>query len=57
MELVKARISVRIRMENGEFLPSSIPYGYRLDTEARELKSIPEEAEVVRYIFSAYLGG
>ena len=51
------RISMRIRMQNGEFLPSSIPYGYRLDVEARELKILPEEADVVRYIFSAYLGG
>ena len=51
------RISVRIRMENGEFLPPSPPYGYRLDTEERELKIIPEEADVVRYIFAAYLSG
>lgn len=51
------RISVRIRMENGEFLPPSAPYGYRLDAEERELKIIPEEADVVRYIFSAYLSG
>lgn len=51
------RISVRIRMENGEFLPPSAPYGYRLDAEARELKIVPEEADVVRYIFAAYLSG
>ena len=51
------RISMRLRMENGEFLPPSAPYGYRLDVEARELKIVPEEADVVRYIFSAYLSG
>lgn len=51
------RISMRLRMENGEFLPPSAPYGYRLDTEARELKILPQEADVVRYIFSAYLNG
>lgn len=51
------RLSMRLRMENGEFLPPSAPYGYRLDTEEREMKIIPEEADVVRYIFSAYLSG
>lgn len=51
------RLSMRQRMENGEFLPPSAPYGYRLDVEERELKIIPEEADVVRYIFTAYLSG
>lgn len=51
------RISVRIRMQNGEFLPSSIPYGYRLNVEGRTLEIIPEEADVVRYIYSTYLSG
>lgn len=49
------RISVRIRMEKGLFLPPSAPYGYRL--AGRELEIMPEEAEVVRHIFNAYLRG
>ena len=49
------RTSVRMRMERGIFTPSSIPYGYRLT--GRELVIIPEEAEIVRYIYSAYLKG
>lgn len=49
------RISVRIRMENGDYLSPATPYGYRI--EERELKVIPEQAKVVRQIFSAYLGG
>lgn len=49
------RFSVRMRMENGLFVPPSVPYGYRL--AGRDLEIVPEEAEVVRRIFSAYLSG
>jgi len=49
------RISVRIRMEKGDYLSPSTPYGYRL--EERTLEVIPEQAEVVRRIYAAYLSG
>ncbi len=49
------RTSVRMRMERGIFTPSSMPYGYRLN--ALEPEIIPEEAEVVQYIFTATLSG
>jgi len=49
------RVSVRMRMEKGLFVPPSAPYGYRL--AGRELEIVLEEAEVVRYVFSAYLKG
>jgi site-specific DNA recombinase len=49
------RISVRIRMEKGDYLSPSMPYGYRL--EGRTLVIIPEQAEVVRRIYAAYLNG
>lgn len=49
------RVSVRMRMEKGLFIPSSVPFGYRL--AGQDLEIVPEEAEVVRYIFSAYLSG
>lgn len=49
------RISVRIRMEKGDYLSPSTPYGYRL--EERTLEIIPEQAEVVRRIFADYLSG
>ncbi|WP_251318921.1 recombinase family protein [Flintibacter muris] len=49
------RVSVRMRMEKGIFVPPTSPYGYRL--AGRDLEIIPEEAEVVRYIYSAYLKG
>lgn len=49
------RISNRIRMEKGMFVPSSAPYGYRLVNN--ELVIVPEEAEIVRRIFQMYLSG
>ena len=49
------RISVKIRMEKGDYLSPSTPYGYKL--ENRTLEIIPEEAEVVRHIYAAYLNG
>lgn len=49
------RISVRIRMESGDYVSPSTPYGYRLNDRALEV--IPEEADIVRYIYSAYLKG
>ncbi len=49
------RVSYRIQMEKGIFVPAKAPYGYRL--ENRELHIVPEEAEIVRYIFREYLAG
>ena len=49
------RVSVRMQMEKGIFVPPSTPYGYWL--AGRELEIIPEEADIVRYIYSAYLKG
>ena len=49
------RLSVKMRMEKGIFTPSSMPYGYRLNGLEPEI--IPEEAEVVRHIFSSALRG
>ncbi len=49
------RVSYRIQMEQGQFVPAKAPYGYRL--ENRQLRIVPEEAEIVRYIFREYLAG
>ncbi len=49
------RLSVKMRMEKGIFTPSSMPYGYRLNGLEPEI--VPEEAEVVRHIFSSTLRG
>ena len=49
------RTSVRMRMEQGIFTPSSMPYGYRLNGLEPEI--VPKEAEVVRHIFSSALRG
>lgn len=47
--------SNRMRMENGTYMSSSAPYGYRF--EDKKLIIVPEEAEVVREIFKLYLSG
>lgn len=49
------RISNRMRMEKGTFIPQTAPYGYRLIDKT--LVIVPEEAEIVRQIYRAYLGG
>lgn len=51
------RRGIGMRMKTGEFLPSSAPYGYRLNTKARTLEIVPEEAETVKRIYAEYLSG
>lgn len=51
------RRGVRMRMKTGDFLPSSAPYGYKLNTKARTLEIEPDRAEVVARIYAAYLAG
>lgn len=48
--------SYRRRMERGEFITSKPPYGYRL-ANRRDLEIVPEEAEIIRWAFDAYLSG
>ena len=50
------RISYKRRMERGEFITCKAPYGYRL-VDGKDLEIVPEEAEIVRWVFDAYLGG
>lgn len=47
------RLGIKMRMMNGEFNTCLAPYGYRLENQ--KLKIIPEEAVVVRRIFTDYL--
>ena len=49
------RWSYRHRMESGTFLPSSVPFGYRI--MGRSLVVDEEQAKVVRRIFDSYLAG
>jgi DNA invertase Pin-like site-specific DNA recombinase len=51
------RRGVRMKMKTGEFLPSSVPFGYKLNTKLRTFELVPEEAEVVKRIFAEYLSG
>lgn len=51
------RHGVRMKMKTGDFLPSSTPYGYTLNTKARTLEVDEEQAAVVRRIYAAYLSG
>lgn len=48
--------AIRMRMENGEFITCTAPYGYKLDKQCH-LAVVPEEAEVVKKIFKLYLDG
>lgn len=47
--------SIRMKMEDGTYYNIARPYGYRW--EDRNLVIVPEEAEIVREIYSMYLGG
>lgn len=47
--------SIRMKMEDGTYYNISRPYGYKW--EDRNLVVVPEEAEIVREIFSMYLRG
>lgn len=48
--------SVQHRFQNGTYVSSSFPYGY-CRNDRGELVLEPEEAEIVKYIFSALLSG
>ncbi len=50
------RQGYRRRMERGEFITNKPPYGYRNAGEGR-LEIVPEEAEVIRWVFESYLSG
>ena len=49
------RWGVQKRMQDGTYVASSAPYGYRLVNLQLEIQ--PEEAEIVRWIFKRYLAG
>ena len=49
------RWSYQRRMQSGTYLPSSVPYGYRICN--RQIAIDEEEAKVVRRIFRDYLAG
>ena len=50
------RMSYQRRMEKGEFITCNAPYGYRL-VDKKNLEIEPSEAQVVKWIFDAYLKG
>ena len=49
------RWSCQKRMAAGTFLPSTVPYGYRLN--GRKLEVEPAETEIIKEIFQRYLSG
>lgn len=50
------KMSYQRRMERGEFITCTAPYGYRV-IDKKNLEIIPEEAATVRWIFNVYLRG
>ncbi len=51
-----SRQGCRRRMEMGQFITTKPPYGYRVKGSG-SMEIIPEEAELVRWVFDAYLSG
>lgn len=49
------RLAAEKRMASGEYISSNVPYGFRLVD--KKLVICESEAEVVRWIFNAYLSG
>lgn len=47
--------AIRMKMETGQFIAGTAPYGYRM--ENNQLMIVPTEAEVVKQIFEMYLHG
>lgn len=47
--------SIRMRMENGSFTPTAVPYGYKANEGVWEI--VPEEAEDIKEIFRLCLAG
>lgn len=50
------RMNCQARMREGTYIPSRVPYGYRMKDNG-ELEIVPEEAEVVQLIFTSFLSG
>lgn len=50
------RMSYQRRMERGEFITCMAPFGYRM-VDGKNLVIAEDEAEVVRWMFDAYLSG
>lgn len=48
--------AIRMKMETGEFITCTAPFGYTLKN-GRQLEIVPDEAEIVRKIFAMYLSG
>lgn len=51
----RIQTSIRMKMENGTYVVSSAPFGYRY--ELGKLIVVPEEASIVREIYDWYLSG
>ena len=45
--------SIRMRMEDGTYVATNAPYGYKLVDNNLEI--VPEEAEVIKKIFALYM--
>ncbi len=50
------RMSYQRRMERGEFITCSAPFGYQI-VDGKNLAIVEEQAEIVKWIFAAYLKG
>ena len=51
------KLGLKMKMSRGEMVGFNRCLGYNYDKETKELSIIPEEAEIVRYIFRRYTEG
>ena len=50
------KMSYQRRMERGEFITCTAPYGYRI-VNKKDLEIVPEEASIVRQIYTLFMQG
>jgi len=51
------KLGLKMKKERGEIVGFVSCYGYKYDYKTKKMTIIPEEAEIVRYIFKKYLNG
>ena len=51
------KLGLKMKMSRGEMVGFNRCLGYSYDKDTKEISIVPEEAEIVRYIFKRYIEG